>query len=306
MSLQQIIETAWDEHSPWLVFLVPLSWIYLCIVTLRRKCYEWGLLKRQAFKTPVIVVGNIRVGGTGKTPFVIALVLYLQEKGLRVGVVSRGYGAQCKQFPHEVTSTDTAAYCGDEPCLIQQKTQALVMIDPDRCRGIQQLIFQHSPDVIVCDDGLQHYALKPGYSVLIHPHEARPTIHCLPAGPLREPLSRLTDFDSLIQDLALTLEPLDLDPSWRYTLVTGIARPERVSLSLSRMGIDAQLKAFPDHHAFTAEDFTEIHGPIIMTEKDWIKCQALFLAQPVHVLRMKAELPERFKQQINRYLGLRS
>lgn len=278
----------------------------MLITFFRRKLYDWGLFKRTAFKTPVIVVGNILVGGTGKTPFVIALVDYLQSKNLKVGVVSRGYHADCEVFPHEVTSEDTPLFSGDEPTLIKKKTQAFVVIDPDRPRGIQFMIDQNHPDVIVCDDGLQHYALKPGLTLVLHPSERIFAPYCLPAGPLREPISRLKDFDMVIDKVDLEIEDLNLDPSWQYDLVTGIANPDRVSHYLAQKGIDAQLKLFPDHHHFIHDDFLNINGPIIMTEKDEIKCKDLMIAQPVHVLRIQSILPEAVKNAVNQFLGIHS
>jgi tetraacyldisaccharide 4'-kinase len=304
MNLQKTLEEAWFKQSPWLVFFIPLSWLYAVIVILRRKCYDWGIFKRYAFETPVIVVGNILVGGTGKTPFVIALVEYLQNKGLKIGVVSRGYKAKCQQFPHKITERDEAAFVGDEPCLIHQKTNCITVIDPDRPRGIQWLIDHHKPDVIICDDGLQHYALKPGYSIVLQPKNLGFNPYCLPAGPLREPLCRLQHFDLIVDQVDITLESLDLDPSWRYNLITAIARPERVHERVAEMGVDAEPLVFPDHHAFTAEDFINISGPIIMTEKDWVKCKDLMISQSVYILRLTATLPEKVKSEINHYLGI--
>jgi tetraacyldisaccharide 4'-kinase len=306
MNLQKTLEMAWYKHSPWLIFFIPLSWVYLLVVTLRRKFYDWGLFKRYAFDTPVIVVGNILVGGSGKTPFVIALVQYLQTQGLKVAVVSRGYKAQCGQFPHKVSEHDEAMFVGDEPSLIFEKTHCLMVIDPDRPRGIRWVIAHHQPDVIICDDGLQHYALKPGYSLVLHPKDMNISPYCLPAGPLREPLSRLKAFDLVVDQVDLRVDALGLDPSWRYNLVTAIARPERVHARIAEMGIDAEIWVFPDHHQFTAEDFLKIVGPIIMTEKDWVKCKDLIISQQVYVLRVSVELPEEVKSQINRYLGIAS
>lgn len=288
---------------PW---LLPLSWIYLVIVTLRRSFYQWGWLKVYSFDTPVIVVGNILVGGTGKTPFVIALVEYLQAQGLKVGVVSRGYKAGCKVFPHEVLEDEPAAYTGDEPALIKLKTGAWVVIDPQRPRAVQWLIDTYHPDVIISDDGLQHYALKPGLSLVVHPQGLSFYPHLLPAGPLREPLSRLKSFDLIVDDLVLDIAHLELDPSWRYNLVTGIARPERAVTYLHAQGIDFEHHAYADHHEFVTEDFLKITGPIIMTEKDEIKCRDLIISQPIHVIRVKTKLSEKVIEFVNRYLGIKS
>lgn len=306
MMLSKSLESAWSRGSAWLIFLLPFSWLYLIIITIRRKLYDSGVFKRKSFQTPVIVVGNILVGGSGKTPFVIALVEYLQNKGLKVGVVSRGYKAQCREFPHEVSTSDAPLFCGDEPALIKEKTQACVAIDPNRPRAVQYLIDTHHPDVIISDDGLQHYALKSGYSIVIHPRDALFYPYCLPAGPLREPLSRLSSFDFIVDEVITTMDNPDLDPSWKYNLVTAIGRPERVVADLAKHGLDVEPDFFPDHHAFTADDFAHISGPILMTEKDWIKCKELIIGQPVHVLRLKTILSEPIKQAINRYLGMTS
>jgi tetraacyldisaccharide 4'-kinase len=306
MKINTVLERAWSRKSAWLVFLLPLTYLFMLITTVRRKLYDWGIFSRQSFSTPVIVVGNILVGGTGKTPFVIALVEYLQSKHLTVGVVSRGYKAVCQSFPHEVSLDETAIYSGDEPSLIKEKTQCFVVIDPNRPRGIQWMIDKRQPDVIICDDGLQHYALKPGLTLVLHPHERVYSPFCLPTGPLRESLSRLNAFDLVVDRLDLDIDKLDLDPSWKYTLVTGIANPDRVSHYLRQLGIDAELKLFPDHHDFTEADFKNITGPIIMTEKDEIKCKELMLSQPVYVVRVKSILPDTVKHAVNLYLGIQS
>lgn len=304
MNLNKLFEAAWRDRSLWLVFFIPLSWLYILIITLRRKSYDWGIFKRFAFKTPLIVVGNILVGGTGKTPFVIALVQLLQARGLKVGVVSRGYKAQCTSFPHRVSEHDEALFVGDEPALIFEKTQCLMVVDPNRPRAVQWLMDHHQPDLIISDDGLQHYALKPGFSIVLQPKDYIFSPYCLPAGPLREPLSRLTTFDLIVDEVEIKHENLALDPSWRYTLVTAIARPERVHERLAQMGLDVEVMIFPDHHAFVPENFINLSGPIIMTEKDWVKCKDLVIAQPVHVLRLSAVLPETVQSAVIQYLGI--
>ncbi len=278
-----MFEKAWAQRAPWLTLMIPLSYMYGALQWLHRKSYEWGILKQTSFNMPVIVVGNIFVGGTGKTPTVIALAQRYTSEGKRVGVVSRGYGARASHYPILVKSGDKVSVAGDEPLLIAESTQATVVCDPHRVRGIQYLI-KLGCDLIICDDGLQHYRLKPSTTIALHPAEWSGSSYLLPAGPLREPLSRLKSFDQVIMmdDSKRELYCRDADGCGvdfdqlpqHLQVVVGIAQPERLFRFLDTLSLQYEPHIFPDHYAFTPDDFVNIAGPILMTEKDWVKCRA--------------------------------
>lgn len=303
--IARLAERTWYQPGNALsLILLPLALIFQSIVTFRRYLYEHNILKRHQFDTPVIVVGNIITGGTGKTPLVIALANYLTEHNLKVGIISRGYMGRAS-YPHQVSADDSPRVTGDEPLLIKQATQADVVLDPNRVRGIQYLMDTFKPDVIICDDGLQHYALKPGLTIVLHPSNPSIVPYCLPAGPLREPLSRLKDFDMVLDGLSLK-PSLSTQPERTLTAVTAIAKPARFQKTLKDLGITCDMKTFRDHHAFTEDDFVNIDTDIIMTEKDWVKCKDLKIRQPVRVVKVAVEFPQNLKQTVNQYLGLSS
>ena len=187
---------AWYRGAWWLWLLRPLEFLFRSLAALRRLAYRAGLLRSYRAPLPVVVVGNITVGGTGKTPVVIALVEQLQAAGLRPGVVSRGYGAGQGSFPHRVGAGSRADECGDEPLLIHRRTGCPCVVDPDRPRALRALLESGPLDLVVCDDGLQHYALQRDLEIAVL--DANSLVgngFCLPAGPLREPVRRLQSVD---------------------------------------------------------------------------------------------------------------
>ncbi|WP_116364215.1 tetraacyldisaccharide 4'-kinase [Parahaliea mediterranea] len=317
MSAARRLERAWYDGAPWLCLLWPLEALFRLGTALRRALYRHGLLQRYRAAVPVVVVGNITVGGTGKTPVVIALVEALQAAGLSPGVVSRGYGASAGGFPHRLGAASTAAEAGDEPLLIFQRTGAPCVVDPKRSRAARELE-RSGVDIIISDDGLQHYALARDLEIAILDDVRRTgNGHCLPAGPLREPLSRLQHVDfSLyrgsedtaqgVRYRAVAVQSLD-DPARHYPLsafagdktvqaVAGIGQPAQFFATLRAAGLAVQAHRFPDHHAYVAEDFANLPaGPILMTEKDAVKCRALLSAArraQAWFLRIEAELPQ--------------
>lgn len=195
--LEQQFLKAWYGSSRWSYALLPLEALYTFIATRRKQ-------EATRLAVPVVVVGNIVVGGSGKTPLTLALVDLLLAQGFKPGVVSRGYGGQCSEHPHIVTVSDSAAFVGDEPKLMAARALAPVCIDPQRVRGSQALIAAGC-DIILCDDGLQHQALARDIEIAVF--DAKRLAgngHCLPVGPLREPLQRLqsVDFVMLNGDLS--------------------------------------------------------------------------------------------------------
>jgi tetraacyldisaccharide 4'-kinase len=301
----------WYQTHPLRWCLYPLTLVYMAVAALRRKLLL--AFFQQQTDIPVIVVGNITVGGTGKTPLVIALVQYFQARGLRVGVVTRGYGHGLKQFPHCVTVQDDAACVGDEALLIFKKTQAAVVIAPKRMQAVQYLREQALSDIIISDDGLQHYAMGRAVEIaVIDGVRGLGNQMCLPAGPLRESPRRLQHVDFVVVNTgkwpnayAMELRPgallsltqgiavLPKDLPMPVAAVAGIGHPERFFNTLNTLQVQYAVYRFPDHHPFTREDFDVPEAVVVMTEKDAVKCQQ-FATDSMYALSVEAVLDETF------------
>lgn len=297
-------EHQWQTKSWAQVVLTPLSWLFACLAATRRFGYHIGWLKSQALPIPVIVVGNISVGGVGKTPLVVYLAQQLKSEGYAPGVLSRGYGGQ---QVGAVTSCSQPDLVGDEPVLIARRSGCPVWVDSSRVSGGAALLEAH-PDinVIICDDGLQHYALRRDIEIAV---VQRPlglgNGKLLPAGPLRESLNRLQQVDVVVESgqVPMTLcHPLTYQLSLRpgeWTSVTdfstettievlraqplvaiaGIGHPQRFFDQLTSMGLNFEPLAMADHYSYSVTDFEPLHGKtILMTEKDAVKCRHLGLA----------------------------
>lgn len=266
---------------------------------------------------PIIVVGNLTVGGVGKTPLVIALAQYFTAQGLRVGIVSRGYGAHIRKFPHCVCEEDAAWLVGDEPKLLALKTQCPVVIAPNRLQAVQYLLQHHQSQLIISDDGLQHYAMPRQIEIaVIDGVRGLGSGMCLPAGPLRESASRLQQVDFIVVNGAQTVHTpygnsyhmimqADLPHSFKgqslawdeiempCSAVAGMGHPERFFALLSQLGVVFQPYKFADHHEFTPEDLACLQKPVIMTEKDAVKCCA-FATDAMYYLPVEAKLSDEF------------
>ncbi len=318
--LQNKIIQIWYQKSQWLRYvLLPFSWLYYCIIHCRRYAYQHGWFRVYRAPVPVIVVGNITVGGTGKTPLVIAIANYFEAKGLRVGIVSRGYGVSVSS-PRIVTIDDDPNEVGDEPLLIARRTQGNVVIHPQRVRSIPFLLEKIPCDLIIADDGLQHYAMHRDVEIVVVDGNRGFGNQCLlPAGPLREPLSRLKTVDAVVVNGEMKASPLQAAYAMslsfdqlcqfngsRCTLssfqgktvhaVAGIGNPERFFQLLSDQGLNVIKHPFSDHQQYTIDilQFADDH-PIIMTEKDAVKCQCLDFESEdmvLYYLPVKAELSE--------------
>jgi tetraacyldisaccharide 4'-kinase len=310
----------------WLSVFGPLEIIYRLITALRRRLYRWRVLSSWRAPVPVIVVGNIAVGGTGKTPLTIALCEALQRAGYKPGIVSRGYRARPPQFPYRVRGDDNPIQCGDEPLLIARRTRCPVVIAPKRADAARYLLADDSLehcDVIICDDGLQHYALQRDIEIAVIDGARRfGNGHCLPCGPLRESVARLQQVDAIVvnggsetgagknteaPEYSLQLQPSavvqlasaqSIPPrTWckqnrRIHAVAGIGNPARFFASLRELGCDIIEHAFPDHHAFSADDLAFDDAlPIVMTEKDAVKCSA-FADRRHWYLQVRAQVPD--------------
>ncbi len=287
---------AWQRRG-WLAWLLlPLSVIYFLLISLRRALYSQGLLKSSCLPVPVVVVGNVFVGGTGKTPLVIWLVEQLRARGLRPGVISRGYGASLSQA-RSVDGTSSAVDVGDEPLLIAQRTQVPVVVGRRRVLAAQHLLALHPElDVIVSDDGLQHYALARQVEIELSDSRGYGNGWLLPAGPLREPASRRCDFRvvngasklsfgshamRLLGDHAERLSDRsqrkglkELPPGLRVAAAAGIGNPQRFFDMLAMQGVQlVHALPLPDHFDFSSNPFDAIDADLILiTEKDAVKC----------------------------------
>ncbi len=299
MSFAERLQRAWYQGHPALRLLAPLELLYRRVVGARRRRFLEDPNTSYRAPVPVVVVGNITVGGTGKTPLILWLIEHCQRRGLRVGVVSRGYGAKPPELPWRVRAGHPAQYCGDEPLLIVQRTGVPLVIDPDRPRAVRALLEQEPLDLILSDDGLQHYRLARDLElVLIDAARGLGNGRCLPAGPLREPPVRLNEVDAVLfngatadsdDGYAFNLRPVALVelssgecwPLSRYPAgqqlhaVAGIGNPQRFFATLEALHWRPIPHAFADHAAYSPEQLKfSPELPLVMTEKDAVKCRA--------------------------------
>lgn len=293
--IEATLHRLWYQHTK-TVFayaLMPLAWCYVMATWIRKKCLETFV--QWHAPVPIIVVGNLSVGGVGKTPLVMAIVKHYQTMGKHVGVVSRGYRARLRHFPHAVSLKDEVEQVGDEACLMARTLTCPIMIAPRRTQAVQQLLATHPVQLIISDDGLQHYALGRTLEiVVIDGHRLMGNGLCLPAGPLREPITRLKSVTCCVINggqldgaYTMTLQPVafrslvtnELSALTAFkgrhaSAIAGIGHPEQFFLMLQQLGLTLTTYPFSDHHAFVPQDFESLHGPIIMTEKDAVKCSA--------------------------------
>jgi tetraacyldisaccharide 4'-kinase len=290
------LERHWYRLTPVSLLLLPLSLIFCALVQLRRALYRLGVLHHTRLSVPVIVVGNITVGGTGKTPLVIWLADVLRQAGYRPGIVTRGYRGKSTTWPVSVTAQTSVEQVGDEALLLARRSGCPVLAGPDRVAAAQRHITEGC-NVIVSDDGLQHYRLRRDLEIAVIDGARRfGNRLCLPAGPLREPVARLKTVSLRVANgLAQAGElGMALVPTGFYNLanteqhasadrfrpgpvhaVAGIGNPERFFSSLRGLGLEVIAHPFPDHHAFQAGELEfGDDRPIILTEKDAVKCES--------------------------------
>jgi tetraacyldisaccharide 4'-kinase len=324
MSFADSMQRCWYSPGtapPW--WTLPLASFYGAVVRLRRRLYRGGILRSQRLPVPVIVVGNITVGGAGKTPLVIALVMALRERGWKPGVVSRGYGGSAGG-PLLLGPLPDPEQVGDEPALIASRTGAPIAVGTDR-PAAARLLLDQDVDVIVTDDGLQHYALQRDVEICVLDGVRRlGNGRLLPAGPLRETASRLGRVDFIVcngreprpdetpmrlaADTAVSLidrsvrKPLAMFSRMRVHAVAGIGHPQRFFDTLREHDIDVIGHPFPDHHRYTLGDLAFGDDlPILMTEMDAVKCRA-FAKTDWWSVPVAAELPESFFDAITQRL----
>ncbi|WP_420885620.1 tetraacyldisaccharide 4'-kinase [Candidatus Vallotia tarda] len=297
--LSLMFSREWQRRGVLAYMLWPFSQLFSSISALRRFMYAHGWIKTHHISVPVVVVGNITVGGTGKTPTVIALIDALRDAAFIPGVVSRGYGARILQ-PTEVNLASTPALTGDEPLLIARRTGVPVWVCQDRVAAARALVQAHREiDVIISDDGLQHYRLVRDIELVVFDYRLAGNKFLLPAGPLREPLSRTRDATLINYSnrhslplwpsiFTFALKPTDAwhldNPDLRRPLVqfagkrvlaaAGIGAPERFFETLRAIGLVLETRPLPDHYNFDKNLFvTDIADAILITEKDAVKCE---------------------------------
>ena len=300
MSLAQTIQTAWNNQEKWLIVLRPLSWLYRFAFLMNKAMYTHKLKKIYTAPIPVMVIGNITVGGSGKTPLLIQLVKYLQSKGLSVGVISRGYGG-VGPFPALVHKESSPEIIGDEPALIVQSTGVAMAVGPNRQSSIELLLQNYSLDLIISDDGLQHWALDRQIEwIVLDQNRGLGNEKLLPEGYLREPKSRLQNSSVIVhskQPQSLLNMHLQVGKPYllrsgnlsnqfnskkSYHVVVGIGFPQRFYQTLQNLGIEQfQAHEFPDHHEYKLSDLSfQNQNAIITTEKDAVKLKEILIQHP--------------------------
>jgi len=281
---------SWYKKHPIRWLLSPLSALYRIVIFLRQSLYRLGLFKQYALNVPVIIVGNISVGGTGKTPFVIWLAENLKNAGFRPGIISRGYGGKASNYPLIVKDNTPAAEAGDEPKLLFHRLKCPIAIGPNRQRNIELLARDYNLDIIISDDGMQHYKMARTIECCIVDSERQFGNGLLmPAGPLRETPARLKSVDLIVENGGQNSNNYTLEPAALRSVkssfpisesiknghaVSAIGNPKRFENTLKKQGITLlSSNHFRDHHPYTAEDFTQFgNDNVLMTEKDAVKC----------------------------------
>ncbi len=312
----------------WLALpLLPLSLLYGAVVLGRRLAYRTGLRRTARFPVPVIVVGNVTAGGTGKTPLVIWLARHLRARGWRPGIVSRGYGGRARHWPQQVRPDSDPVAVGDEAVLLARRTGCPMCVGPDRVAAVEALLEHTDCNLVLSDDGLQHLAMGRDLEIaVVDGSRGLGNGWLLPAGPLREPAGRLRRVDlvassgawrpevpvlsvsgarvvSLLRGPEAGAHALEEAAGERVHAVAGIGNPDRFFDLLRRHGLEVIPHPFPDHHRFRARDLEfSPRLPVLMTEKDAVKCRRF--ARPDHwVVEIDVEPDETFVHNLDLLLG---
>lgn len=316
-SPDQGLTAIWRSRGPKALALLPVAVCFSVLSGLRRVAYRLGLAKAEKLPVSVVVVGNITTGGAGKTPLTLYLAQQLAALGRRPGIVSRGYGGSVGEGVVEVTPDSDTALVGDEPLLLRRRAGCPVFVGRRRAEAARALLTAHPEcDLILCDDGLQHYALGRDLEIAVMDRRGLMNGWPLPAGPLREPASRLRSVNAVVLN-GLDAVPAPAAAAFRMTLlgdrfvrlddpqatataadlaglrlhaVAGIGEPRRFFDYLRNLGLDFEVHPFPDHHAYAAADLAFNGDAILTTEKDAVKFASLSLALPVWVLPVAARV----------------
>lgn len=315
------IEKSWYREKWWNIWLLPLSALFFAISHLRRLWLTRVKTIEKQSDIPLVVIGNINVGGTGKTPLACFLVNALAERDIKVGIVSRGYGSAAPYYPYLLEKNEDAAIAGDEPKLLRDRLNCPVVIGSDRNAAIK-LLSQQNIDLILSDDGLQHYKMARDYEIVVL-DQARKlgSGWLLPAGPLREGAWRLKQVDAVIyngsdtsvSDALMQVVPtawvnaktqerrsLEYFSNKKVHAVVGIGNPQRFFTTLDNLTVNYNSHVFSDHHAFVESDLNvidEYSEQLVMTEKDWVKC-ASFATESMWYLEVSAQLDAQFESKL--------
>ena len=330
MSVQSVIVKAWQNSSKWLYILTPFSFAFYTL-SLVRKVILQSIYQGIPNKVPVIVVGNLNIGGSGKTPTVMAIVNALKIKGFTPGVVSRGYGGTSKNYPLIVQGDSIYSECGDEPLLIYKTCNCPVVVSPSRRQAIEKLSINFECDVIISDDGLQHYSMHRDIEIAVFNSDANFGNYMLfPSGPLREPIQRLKTIDYFISygnldtRIASRFENIScynfkheiiglsnvstgkfvLVGDWALSkeihLIAGIAYPEKVHRTISSYGFSGDILSLGDHQPLTQEDLVfKDDLPIFITEKDAVKLNG-GISKNVWSIKTCVKLSDEFTEDLER------
>jgi len=317
--LSRFFNHIWYGNAWQCMIFLPASWIFRQLVTLRRFFYRTHILESKEFSIPVIVIGNITVGGTGKTPLVIWMIELLRSAGYRPAIVTRGYRGRASGWPQQVRVDSDPFIVGDEAVLLAQQCKCPIAAGPDRCASIEALLEHTDCNIIVADDGMQHYAMQRDIEVAVIDGVRRLGNHrLLPAGPLREPAARLEEVDFVVSNgvagrgeysmlvkalVAKNMQSGQVIGLERFSgkkvhAVCGIGNPARFFNSLRQFGIEVIEHAYPDHHKYDMSDisFTD-NLPVLLTEKDAVKCQR-FATDNVWSVPVEADLNKHFAPRI--------
>lgn len=319
--LQQWLERVWYQNGKGRFLLLPFTALYCTVNQYQRRKQTRNLPK---FPCSIIVVGNITVGGTGKTPLTIYITKLLQEKGYKPAIITRGYGGKAATWPQKVSAETDPELVGDEAVLMAKRTAVPVMAGANRLDSIQQLLDLNDIDVIVSDDGMQHYKMPRDIQIaVIDATRMLGNGYCLPAGPLREKKERLDDCDFVVLNggsnakqpwfsMSLqgnilinlktnqTISLSDFNHT-RVNAVTGIGNPKRFYKTIEQGGLTLNTISFPDHHSYIESDlYFQNDYPIIMTEKDAVKCKAFAntIKNDIWILPIDAEFDPTFDKQL--------
>jgi tetraacyldisaccharide 4'-kinase len=298
-TLAGLFDSIWYGNHPLRWLLWPFGQAYRLAVAVRRALYRLGMIERVEIGVPVVVIGNVTVGGTGKTPCVIWLARALRERGYRPGVICRGYGGRAVSWPQQVAADSDAAVVGDESVVLARRSGCPVAAGPDRAAAAASLLERHGVDVLVSDDGLQHYRLSRDAEIaVVDGRRGLGNGWCLPAGPLREPARRLRRVDAIVVNgpgwerggafharmaptvvrqttTGATRKLADFEGQ-RVHAVAGIGNPQRFFELLEEHGISVEAHPLPDHAQIAAADLEfSTPGVVMITEKDEVKCRTI-------------------------------
>ena len=323
--LETLTQKIWYSKNIFSLLLFPLSLLYITIIYFRYSLYQLGLITVTKINAPIIVVGNIVAGGTGKTPLVIWLAKHFKDMGLLPGIVSRGYGGTYLSNIELVKPTSNPRLVGDEPVIIARNTNCSVVVAKERARGAKELVEKYNCNIILCDDGMQHYSLARDIEIAVIDGQRRfGNNYCFPAGPLREPKSRMLKADLIVckynaktsehkmdyiynqlvslNEPSKTISISDLNGMTVHAMA-GISNPEHFFSYLRSHKLELIIHKFPDHYLYTEDDvkFND-NFPVVMTEKDAVKC--LNYSSDKHwYIPISAELSKSFVCDLDKLMG---